>query len=109
MLRVLLISLLAVRLTTAANLWDEVSGDRALQHVKYLVDLGARPAGSAALEKSRVYIEKELRANGWEVSRQTFTERTPRGAMTFVNLIAKLGKNAAPSFLLCSHYDTKIF
>lgn len=29
--------------------------------------------------------------------------------MTFVNLIATFGDHAAPSFLLCSHYDTKTF
>jgi glutaminyl-peptide cyclotransferase len=109
MWRVCLVLLLGLRLSNAANLWDEVSGERALQHVKYLVDLGPRPVGSDALEKSRAYIEKELRANGWEVSRQTFTDRTPRGVMTFVNLIARFGKNPSPSFLLCSHYDTKIF
>lgn len=109
MLRAFLVLLVAVRITTAADLWDEVSGDRALQHVKYLVDLGPRPAGSAALEKSRAYIEKELRANGWEVTRQTFTDSTPRGPVTYVNLIARFGKKPSPSFLLCSHYDTKIF
>lgn len=109
MWRVALFLLGGLHLASAADLWDEVSGDRALQHVKYLVDLGPRPAGSKALEKSRAYIEKELRANGWEVSRQTFTEKTPRGATTFVNLIARFGKNPSPSFLLCSHYDTKIF
>ncbi len=109
MLRALFVVLIAVRATAAANLWDEVSGDRAFGQVKYLVDLGPRPVGSAALEKSRAYIEKELRANGWEVTRQTFTNSTPRGAMTFVNLIARFGKKSSPSFLLCSHYDTKIF
>jgi glutaminyl-peptide cyclotransferase len=109
MLRATFLLFLTIRLTAAANLWDDVSGERAFAHVKYLVDLGPRPVGSAALEKSRVYIEKELRANGWEVTRQTFTDATPRGAMTFVNLIACFGKKPAPSFLLCGHYDTKIF
>src|SRR4051794_20875442 len=109
MWRVWLVLVLGLRLTSAANLWDDVSGERALQDVKYLVDLGPRPAGSAALEKSRGYIEKELTAKGWQVSRQTFTETTPRGAMTFVNLIARFGKKPSPEFLLCSHYDTKIF
>lgn len=95
-------------------LWENVSGDRALAHVQALVDFGPRPPGSEALEKSRVYIEKQLHDVGWEVTRQTFTNETPRGAMTFVNLIARFrgkgtGAGAQPSFLLCSHYDTKIF
>src|SRR5256885_5901220 len=29
--------------------------------------------------------------------------------MTFVNLVARFGGSTKPTFLLCSHYDTKIF
>jgi glutaminyl-peptide cyclotransferase len=99
--------------TTPPPIWEEVSGEKALQHVRHLVEFGPRPAGSAAIERSRSYIEKELETCGWKTSRQTFTEATPRGAVNFVNLLAQFaGKNsdkAAPTFLLCSHYDTKIF
>jgi Zn-dependent M28 family amino/carboxypeptidase len=91
------------------KIWEEFSGENALRHVQYLVDLGPRPAASVALAKSRDYIEKELRNLGWEVTRQSFTEGTPRGTISFVNMIARFGKKPAPSFLLCSHYDTKIF
>lgn len=94
------------------KLWDKVSGEKALAHVQKLVDLGPRTPGSEALEKSRSYIEQQLRDSGWEVSRQSFSDETPRGKMTFVNLIARFGgkqKKAMPTFLLCSHYDTKIF
>jgi len=44
--------------------------------------------------------------------RQAFSDDTPRGKTQFVNLIARFSgeKPAAfPSFLLCSHYDTKLF
>ena len=95
------------------KLWDKVSGDKALAHVQKLVDLGPRTPGSDALEKSRSYTERQLRDSGWEVNRQQFSDDTPRGKTTFVNLIARFrGKQkatATPSFLLCSHYDTKIF
>jgi glutaminyl-peptide cyclotransferase len=94
------------------KLWDKVSGEKALAHVQKLVDLGPRTPGSEALEKSRSYIAQQLRDSGWEVSRQSFSDETPRGKMTFVNLIARFGgkqKKAMPTFLLCSHYDTKIF
>ena len=93
----------------AANVWDDVSGEKALQQVQRLVDLGPRPPGSEAIEKARTQIEKELQACGWQVTRQTFTDDTPRGKMTFVNLIARFGTKASPSFILCGHYDTKIF
>ena len=95
------------------KIWEELSGKRALAHVQQLVDLGPRPPGSEALEKSRGYIEKQLSIFGWKVSRQVFTDETPRGKIQFVNLIATFGargeKTSPPSFLLCSHYDTKLF
>lgn len=93
------------------KIWEEFSGDKAFAHVQRLVDFGPRPSGSEAIEKSRSYIEDQLRLSGWQVTRQAFTDDTPRGKVQFVNLIGQRpGKaNAAPSFLLCSHYDTKKF
>ena len=95
-----------------ANIWEEFSGEKAFAHVQRLVDFGPRPAGSKALEKSRDYIEDQLRRSGWQVTRQAFSDDTPRGKIQFVNLIAQFsgqGKAASPSFLLCSHYETKMF
>jgi glutaminyl-peptide cyclotransferase len=94
--------------------WDKVSGEKAFAHVQWLVNLGPRTPQSDSLEKSRGYIEKELATSGWTLERQTFTDDTPRGPMTFVNLIARFqgkdGKTTSqPQFLLCSHYDTKVF
>jgi len=93
------------------RIWEEFSGDKALVHVERLVDLGPRPPGSETIDKSRDYIERELRMFGWQVIRQAFTGDTPRGKVRFVNLIARFRAQAspAPSFLLCSHYDTKTF
>ena len=94
------------------KIWEEFSGDKALAHVQRLVDFGPRPAGSKAIEKSRDYIEDQLRRSGWQVTRQGFSDDTPRGKIQFVNLIAQFsarGKVASPLFLLCSHYDTKMF
>ena len=94
-----------------AKIWEEFSGEKALAHVQRLVDFGPRPPGSGAIEKSRDYIENQLRLAGWQVTRQAFTDDTPRGKVRFVNLIARFPgqRKAAPSFLLCSHYDTKTF
>ena len=93
-----------------ARIWEEFSGDKALAHVQRLVDLGPRPPGSEAIEKSRDYIESQLRLSGWQVTRQAFADDTTRGKVRFVNLIARFRvQGGAPSFLLCSHYDTKTF
>ncbi len=90
------------------KIWDEFSGEKTLAHVQALVDFGPRPPGTETIEKTRTYLTKQLESAGWKVVRQPFTESTPRGKVEFVNLIATLGK-ATPSFLLCSHYDTKTF
>jgi hypothetical protein len=94
-----------------AKIWQEFSGEKALADVQRLVDLGPHPAGSDAIGKARDYIEAQLRQSGWQVTRQAFTDDTPRGKIHFVNLIARFAGDGtqAPSFLLCSHYDTKLF
>jgi glutaminyl-peptide cyclotransferase len=97
---------------TEIKIWEEFSGEKALAHVQRLVDLGPRPAGSDAIEKAREYIEAQLRHSDWQVTRQAFTDDSPRGKTHFVNLIARFGGDANPAFpslLLCSHYDTKLF
>ena len=94
-----------------AKIWQEFSGEKALANVQRLVDLGPHPAGSDAIGKARDYIEAQLRQSGWQVIRQAFTDDTSRGKIHFVNLIARFAGDGtqAPSFLLCSHYDTKLF
>ena len=92
--------------------WKDFSGTKALAHVQALVDLGPRPSGSEAIKKARAYITQELQRQGWQVAEQAFTDATPRGPVTFVNLIATYGgarPGKASRFLLCSHYDTKKF
>jgi glutaminyl-peptide cyclotransferase len=95
--------------TPAKKIWTEFSGEKALAHVQALVDLGPRPAGSDAIVRARAYIEEQLESFGWKVTEQSFTDQTPRGETKFVNLIARFGSSPKPTFLLCSHYDTKIF
>jgi hypothetical protein len=109
---VLIVCACQSRAAEAPKIWDEFSGEKAFAHVQRLVDFGPRPAGSEAIEKSRDYIEDQLRRSGWQVTRQAFSDDSPRGKIQFVNLIAQFSgekKAAAPSFLLCSHYDTKMF
>ncbi|HMG05603.1 MAG TPA: M28 family peptidase [Chthoniobacterales bacterium] len=92
------------------KIWEEFSGEKALAHVQAMVDFGPRPPGTEAIEKTRAYLNQQLELFGWKVTRQTFTDDTPRGKVEFVNLIATSpAKDAAPAFLICSHYDTKTF
>jgi glutaminyl-peptide cyclotransferase len=92
------------------KIWEDFSGENALAHVQAMVDFGPRPPGTEAIEKTRAYLIRQLELSGWKVARQTFTSDTPRGKIEFTNLIATFGgKDSTPSFLICSHYDTKIF
>jgi glutaminyl-peptide cyclotransferase len=96
------------------KLWEAFSGQKALEAVAAQVRLGARPSGSANLEKCRMQIQTSLGDNGWEVEQQVFTEETPRGPVRFVNLVGRFrqGKTARKDTqraLVCSHYDTKRF
>ena len=116
LLRLIVTLILCAASSRAAQtkIWEEFSGEKAFAHVQRLVDLGPHPAGSDALEKARDYIEKQLRHSGWQVTRQAFTDDTPRGKVHFVNLIARFpgdgnASSSSSSFLLSSHYDTKFF
>ncbi|MEC5127801.1 M28 family peptidase [Verrucomicrobiales bacterium BCK34] len=97
----------------AKALQKEVSGENAFAHVEALVGFGPRPAGSDAIEESRLYIEKSLGDLGWSVERQSFESLTQQGKRTFVNLRARFGgadrRDDDVRGLLCSHYDTKYF
>jgi hypothetical protein len=91
--------------------WKDFSGEKALIQVGALVDLGPRPPASEAIKRARNYIREELRNSGWKVEEQAFDDKTPRGKVHFVNLIATHGETGKKQarFLLCSHYDTKTF
>ena len=98
------------------ELWKQFSGDKAFAHVRRQVELGPRPSGSSVLETARKYITDAVEQAGWEVTRQEFVDSTPRGPITFVNLIGRFRGGVAGKVspdtqrvILASHYDTKIF
>lgn len=83
--------------------------DRAFNHVKAQVAFGPRPAGSAAVEKTREYLVKELKSYGLAPALDEFTETTPRGKIKFKNVIAELPGESSDLIIIGSHYDTKEF
>lgn len=87
----------------------DFSGRRAYQHVEKLVELGPRPAGSAAAKRAHDYIRQELERLGLEVRVDEFTGSTPIGDRTFRNLIGILPGSSRDVIALASHYDTKYF
>jgi glutaminyl-peptide cyclotransferase len=85
-------------------------GQRAYEHVRQLVALGPRVAGTPGAQQARDYITKQLRAVGLSVQEQAFEARTPLGAVKMVNLRALLpGDGGGGRLIIAGHYDTKLF
>lgn len=95
--------------TAAALAFD---GERALMNTRDVVAFGPRPAGSAALEQTRQYIEAALEDQGHVVTRDEFVGKTPVGEIPMANLIAIVpaadGAPDGPAIILAGHYDTMI-
>lgn len=84
-------------------------GRRAFEDLQRLVRFGPRPAGSAALEAARRYLESELATAGVSVRRQAFDAVTPLGPIRMVNLIATIPGARRERIAFAGHYDTKRF
>ena len=86
-----------------------LSGEKAMGHVRTQVGFGPRPAGSAAIEKTRQYLVQQLEIFGYQVERDTFDAPTPYGPKRMENLIANRGSGGGNIIAFASHYDTKYF
>jgi glutaminyl-peptide cyclotransferase len=84
-------------------------GGRAYEQLRQIVNLGPRPAGSPAIERTRTYISDQLRALGITVAPQAFDAETPIGRIHMVNLIATIPGARKERVALAGHYDTKLF
>ncbi len=84
-------------------------GERAFNNVKTQVEFGPRPAGSAANEKAREHIIRELNSYGLKTTLEEFTGNTPRGKVKFKNVVAELPGESPNVIIIASHFDTKPF
>ncbi|MBI5395110.1 MAG: M28 family peptidase [Verrucomicrobia bacterium] len=82
---------------------------RAWRDLERVVSFGPRPSGSEALAHTATYIVEQLRATTMEVEEQTFRTNTPRGPITFKNIIARTRPGCPPRLIIGGHYDTKWF
>src|SRR5690554_5315047 len=83
------------------------SGERALEHVRRLVEIGPRVAGSPGAARAREYITGQIEALGLRVVQQTFEAETPLGTVEMVNLRVPIPADAnldAPRVVLAGHY-----
>ena len=81
---------------------------RAWEHLRQLVAIGPRPAGSAAIEQTRKYIKSKLEAEGLGVVEQAWDERTPIDRVHMVNLIVTIPGTHKDRLVIAGHYDTKL-
>jgi Zn-dependent M28 family amino/carboxypeptidase len=87
-------------------------GARAHAHVRKLVDIGPRAAGTPGAKQARDYITAEMKALGLAVTEQSFEAATPIGPVTTVNLSVLIPGAASASsgrLIIAGHYDTKRF
>lgn len=98
------------RATTAPKAQAAVfDSSKAWEHLRQMVAIGPRPAGSAALRQTRAYITRQLSSYGLTVQEQSFTADTPLGKVAMVNLVVKLPGRRTDRILLTGHYDTKLY
>jgi glutaminyl-peptide cyclotransferase len=86
----------------------EFDAARAYEHLKKLVDMGPRPAGSEAIKKTQQYISRELKSYGLKVIEDNFQADTTRGTVAMKNIIAELPGQRADIVVISGHYDTKL-
>jgi Zn-dependent M28 family amino/carboxypeptidase len=97
------------QLTPAAASQARFDSTRAWKDLEAQVAFGPRPAGSAALQKTRDYILAELKTAGVTARQQIFVARTPLGEVSMANVIATIPGRRPERLALASHYDTKLF
>jgi Zn-dependent M28 family amino/carboxypeptidase len=103
--------LLSACLSTAQNPQPPTfDGKRAFSHLKAIVSIGPRPAGSPGAAKTREYITRELGAIGLKIEEQAFEAATPLGVVRMVNLRTTVpGADQGRRLIVGGHYDTKLF
>jgi Zn-dependent M28 family amino/carboxypeptidase len=82
---------------------------RAFGHLKEMVDIGPRVAGTPENAKTRAFIIKTLAAAGISGVEQPFEARTPHGVVKMANVRAALPGERRERLIIGSHFDTKLF
>jgi hypothetical protein len=108
--------LTAVTLVVSACLHAEQSGQapafdgaRAFEHLRQIVAIGPRAAGSQGAELTRLYIAQQLSIIGLTAEEQPFVAQTPLGAVRMTNVRATIPGPGAGRLIIGGHYDTKLF
>ena len=97
-------AMMLVQATAGAPRFDS---SRAWSHLRQLVSLGPRPAGSPAIEQTRQYIKTQLAQLNIPVVEQAWDDTTPAGPVHMVNLRATIPGTSKNRIVIAGHFDTK--
>jgi glutaminyl-peptide cyclotransferase len=96
-------------ISTNAQAPLKFDSSRAWEHLRQMLAIGPRPAGSPAIEQTRKYIKDQLSAIGLKTTDQAWDDETPLGRVHMVNLIATIPGATSDRLAITGHYDTKLF
>ena len=99
--------ILIIITTSCAPPQASFDGNRAMEDVRYQVNLGPRVLGSQAHAQTVDWIVSELDSAGWEAEIQ----ETTVGEIKIKNIIGKRGSGSpgqSPWIVLGAHYDTRM-
>jgi glutaminyl-peptide cyclotransferase len=82
---------------------------RAFEHIRQLVAIGPRPAGSPGSLQARRYIADQARLMGVTAVEQPFESQTPYGPVKMANVSITLPGTSPKRIVIGGHYDTKLF
>ncbi|HEY7170138.1 MAG TPA: M28 family peptidase [Vicinamibacterales bacterium] len=108
-LRVAFLFAAGLAMAAAAQTPSTFDSSRAWEHLRQLVALGPRPAGSPAIGQTRAYIEAQLKTSGVAFTEQAWDDQTPAGPIHMVNVIATIPGASPSRLVIAGHYDTKRF
>lgn len=83
-----------------------LSGEKALEHARILVERGNRAPGTFGYRWTQAYIIRQLRLAYTEVEEVDFVAQTPRGAVPLKNIIGKIPGRSRDIVVLAGHYET---
>ncbi len=89
--------------------WEpgRVDGENALKEVQMLVALGLRDSGTEGARVAADHLKARLEVYGVETQIDAFEDDSPRGRITFRNVVGRLPGTGSGLIILGSHYDTK--
>jgi hypothetical protein len=112
-----LLSLIGCSLLSQCGDGSGTYGKAAYDHTAAIVAFGPRPPESEALASTLDYVSAKLAEHGWVTQQRSFESFTPKGKVTFTNLVARYAPagdqpevwTKPVKGLLCAHIESKLY